>query len=304
MYGKGEQAMKFSIRPLLFGGVAILAALGGFLLLHGNRDLRSVDTVGHRDAFPVRDASGSVQPSSGGSAGRDETQSPVGSGGLVSRSGRAETAALMIRGENWSLYPGTLADQVSNALESGNPAMAHYLGNRLADCVVFVEVPEALGRHNLSGGLGVSTEDQLMKSLCQSVPMNWQETSWKLLELAVNASHFGAAADMFRTSGKMSDAGGKQIVLDAAAGHLWSTLILASVPASAIHVAVDDQLVAKYALLIASRLVDPETGRKWAAAVQQIAGRWGTDVVVVAEQLTSSQRASGEAMARKIVDGL
>lgn len=109
---------------------------------------------------------------------------------------------LVIRGENWGRYPGSLDDQVNRALEDANPEMAHFLGNRLADCVTYVSVREALNINNVGVGTGPSPEDQRMRSLCQSVSGDWQEVSWRLLSLAVKGNQPGAAADMFRTDRK------------------------------------------------------------------------------------------------------
>lgn len=215
--------------------------------------------------------------------------------------GSSRSRELVLRGENWASYPGSLGDQVGRALEGADPEMAHFLGNRLADCVTFVAVPDALMRRNMAAGLGLSAEDERMKSLCQSVALDWQSASWSLLSLAVKGGQFGAASDMFRTAGKLSPEARVQLLADAGRGHAWSVIMLAAVAPAALGVSQDEQLLARQALLLASERVDATTRTRWTLAVQSISAQWGQSPGQTVRMPTSEGMARAEAMASSLV---
>lgn len=153
----------------------------------------------------------------------------------------------------------------------------------------------------MAAGLGLSAEDERMKSLCQSVALDWQSASWTLLSLAVKGGQFGAASDMFRTAGKLTPEAREQLLADAGRGHAWSVITLAAVAPAALGVSQDEQLLARQALLLASERVDATTRTRWTLAVQSVSARWGQSPGLTVRMPTSEGMARAEAMASSLV---
>ncbi len=214
------------------------------------------------------------------------------------------TSSMILRGENWGRYPGSLGDQVRAALEHKDGAMAHHVANRLSDCIWYVLLPQEMGKANLGNGAGLGAEDQVIRSLCQSVPGEIRPQLLELYALAIEKKSIGAAADLLRVSGSLSGSAGRQLFEDAKAGHYLSVVSAASVLPTAVGLSDSEQAIARQALRQAAQLADPKVGARWLDAERSISASWGNKSGSGSQpaRLAPADEEIAQAMAAKLLE--
>ncbi len=213
-------------------------------------------------------------------------------------------SSLMLRGEDWGRFPGSLADQVRTAMERRDGAMAHHVANRLSDCIWFVLLPQEMGQANMGGSKGLAPEEQKIRSLCQTVPGDIPPQMLQLYEIAIEKKSLGAASDLLRVSGSLGSRAGQQLFEDAKAGHALSAISVASVLPSAIGLGGMEPAISRQALRYAAQQVDPAVGERWIEAERSISAAWGNkqDAAAQTVKLDDAAKKSAELMAAKLVE--
>ncbi len=247
----------------VLGGVTLVGVLfmlfGGSMMrpaydegAYGVKNVRVLSQVAEADSQKTREPASaevkaSVSSSSTGTAEREAAISP---------------ARALRQNLDWKKYPGTLGDQVAQALANRDGPMAADLAGLLRECDVLQALhanPGGPAVHKTPGAQNVMVEriqeEQANLAACQTIIGSKADARSELLSIATEKKVMGAASDLFSLGVRRDDVIG-QMVADGAAGHLQSLILVTGHSASEMRISKQQQFQLRLGFQIAADSVN------------------------------------------------